>query len=212
MIETPVIPGIEWPEPVLTADLIIQDYLTAAITHSAMQQDAFDTRMAVPRDDIQATKLARAKWHEQLYIMLWHGSIADLLIQIQTNFPHAADQIARDFVARGEDEGNGEWIWEWATERGLDPEQIIEEAKFAIASSTPCADKSAAKGAKEMRREKSAAYRQTINLDASEHPELATLETDIRTALPHNLTGDAVVHYVSRHLYTDGYRKQEGTK
>lgn len=216
MIETPAIPGIEWPEPVITADLIIKDYLTAALAHSAVQQDAFNTRMDVPREDVEATKLARAKWHNQLYVQLWHASIADLLIQIQTHFPAAADQIARDFVARGEDEGNGEWIWEWATERGLDPESIIEDARAKIAedkkAATPRAEKSVTEGAKELRRAKAAAYRETINLDAAEHPELAALETDIRTSLPHNMTGDAVVHYVARHLYTDGYRKTEGTK
>lgn len=52
-------------------------------------------------------------------------------------------------------------------------------------------------------------YRETVNLDAAEHPELAAIEHDIRTALPYNLTGDAIVYYVARHLYTDGYRKQE---
>lgn len=127
-IETPVIPGIEWPEPVLTADLIIKDYLTAAITHSARQAEAFNAYMEVTEKDSDAWKLARSAWLLELFLGIWHESMADLLIQIQTHFPAAADQIARDFHDRGEDGCNGEWVWEWATERGLDPEAIRVEA------------------------------------------------------------------------------------
>lgn len=127
-IETPVLPGIEWPEPVLTADLIIKDYLTASLDSYGKQHEAFDAMCKVPETDTKAKEQARAEWRLHLYIATWQGSVADLLIQIQEAFPSAADQIARDFHERGE-EGNGEWIWDWATQRGLDPEKIQNDAR-----------------------------------------------------------------------------------
>lgn len=211
-IEQPMLPA-DFPEPVLTCDLIIEREIADYFTQQEhMLQAMRESHKFDAKDRSDAANAARYKMTMHMMSAIAAAAITDLLQTIQRMAPGLADGIARDFDGLHESGESGEIIWDWATERGLDPEAIIEEAKFAIASSTPCADKSAAKGAKEMRREKSAAYRETINLDANEHPELATLETDIRTALPHNLTGDAVVRYVSRHLYADGYRKQEGTK
>lgn len=207
----------EFPEPVLTCDLIIERELKDALTqheywlHHMRQDMRFDAK-----DKTDTAKAARLKSLVHLQVYIQSSVVADLLQIIQGMAPGLADGIAREFDWRHESGESGELIWEWATDRGLDPEQIIEETKAKIAqdkkAATPCQDKSVAKGAKELRREKSAAYRETVNLDAAEHPALAALETDIRTSLPHNMTSDAIVHYVARHLYTDGYRKIEGTK
>ena len=212
----PMLPA-EFPEPVLTCDLIIKRELTEAFTSQERWIDAMrESHNYAVGDKSDAAMAAQYKSLMFLQVFIQSAAITDLLQTIQRMAPGLADGIARDFDSLHESGEVGELLWDWATERGLDPEAIIEEAKAKIAETktgaTPCADKSVAKGAKELRREKSASYRKTINLDTAEHPALAALETDIRTALPHNLTGDAIVHYVSRHLHTDGYRKIEGTK
>jgi hypothetical protein len=46
--------------------------------------------------------------------------------------PGLADDIARQFDWTHESGESGEVLWDWAKERGFDPETIIDEAKAEI--------------------------------------------------------------------------------
>ena len=135
MTETPALPGIEWPEPVLTCDLIIKRELTDAFTNQEHWIDAMRAAHKFePRDRSDAAMAAQYKSLMFLQAFIQASAITDLLQTIQRMAPGLADGIARDFDSLHESGEVGELLWEWATERGLDPEQIIEEAKHSIAN------------------------------------------------------------------------------
>lgn len=248
--EQPMLPA-DFPEPVLTCDLIIERELKDALSQQEYwlyhMRQHMNFELGDKSDAAQAVHF-RSLMH--LHAHIQSAAVANLLQTIQGMAPGLADGIARDFNDLFEWGETGELLWEWATDRGLDPEAIAEEAQFKLAQAEkapPCADKSAAKGAAAKTLEitdlvvdvadrgfralttdditgamgfpasinrhlAAKKYRETVDLDAAEHPELATLEHDIATSIPYNKDLQAIIHYVARHLYVDGYRKPEGTK
>lgn len=129
-IETPVIPGVEWPEPVLTADLIIKNELADALSASHFFSEALHADMKFkPKDPSLEAEAARWRRNAYLYNMVGTTGIAALLVMIQQLAPGLADKLLREWHERMEaGDVMSEWVWEWATERGLDPEAIHKDA------------------------------------------------------------------------------------
>lgn len=126
----PQLPG-DWPEPVETADTIISRELVCALeqqtryVHYMSRDRKFDLK-----DDSAEAEAARLKSLVHLMGYLHSASLAHLLTTLQQILGVSADQIARDLMDDLESGDTiAEKIWEWADERGHDPEQIIEETK-----------------------------------------------------------------------------------
>lgn len=71
-----------------------------------------------------------AAWHRDVYAFLKHSVIAHFLIRLHENVPRIAEAIAAEvseFLEAGD--AYPEWVWQWATDRGMDPEAIIAEAR-----------------------------------------------------------------------------------
>ncbi|SEI45336.1 hypothetical protein SAMN04487917_101374 [Arthrobacter sp. yr096] len=128
-----MLPG-RWPEPVLTCDLIIARELTDALSHQERFSGALSASMEFPVGDKSDAAMA-AKYKMSMYLQAYIASaaISDLLRKIQGLAPGLADQIAREFNDLHESGEQGELIWEWAAERGLDPADIINTVKHGLA-------------------------------------------------------------------------------
>ena len=124
----------EFPAPVMTADILIKRSLEEGLsqleyfTHELMQK----TTCADESPEARHLRLAKANMHCFSYLL--DTVIVDLLQQIQGVNRTWADKAAAnlDDALEGGDY-YPEMIWEWATERGLDPEAITEKAKATIA-------------------------------------------------------------------------------
>lgn len=133
MSDEPMLPG-EWPEPLLTCDLIIERELTDAIAQQERFRAALNESMKFPvGDKSDAAMAAKYKFTMHLQSYIASAAIADLLRTIQNMAPGLADQIAREFNDLHESGEQGELIWEWAAERGLDLEDIIQTVKHELA-------------------------------------------------------------------------------
>lgn len=125
----------EFPEPVLTCDLIIKREITDAI----MQQEAWThySRQHHEKfelgDKSDASMAAQYRYLMHLQAYIGSAVTVDLLRTIQGMAPGLADDIARQFDWTHESGESGELLWDWAKERGLDPEAIIETAKTTLA-------------------------------------------------------------------------------
>ena len=123
----------EFPEPVLTCDLIIERELKDAFTqwefwtHYARVAWAFDRG---DKSDAAMAAMYRYLMHMNAYI--GSATTIDLLRTIQGMAPGLADDIARQFDWTHESGESSELLWDWAKERGLDPDALIEEAKAEI--------------------------------------------------------------------------------
>ena len=129
-IETPVLPGIEWPEPVLTADLIIKDYLADTLTATKFFEEATHLGMNFDvKDSAPEAQVARWRRNAYLYNMVGTQGTVALLVIIQELAPGVADKLLREWWERMESGDTiSEFVWEWATKRGMDPEKIQAEA------------------------------------------------------------------------------------
>ncbi|MGL3805872.1 hypothetical protein ACSYDW_07205 [Paeniglutamicibacter sp. R2-26] len=129
-IETPVLPGIEWPEPVLTADTIINNSLEDALKAGEFFGEAVRAGMKFePKDPSPEAQVARWRRNAYLYNMVGATGTAALLVMIQGLAPGLADKLLNEWHERMEaGDVMAEFVWEWATERGLDPEEIKAEA------------------------------------------------------------------------------------
>lgn len=128
-----MLPG-RWPEPVLTCDLIIARELTDALSQQERFSATLKASMKFPvADKSDAAMAAKYKMSMHLQAYIASAAIADLLRTIQGMAPGLADQIAREFNDLHESGEQGELLWEWAAERGLDPEEIIETVKHELA-------------------------------------------------------------------------------
>ena len=124
-----------FPEPVLTCDLIIERELKDAFTqwefwthYSDEHRNRFERG---DKSDAAMAGLYRYLMHLQAYIGA--AVTVDLLRTIQSMAPGLADGIAREFDWLHESGESGELLWDWAKERGIDPEAIIEAAKAELA-------------------------------------------------------------------------------
>jgi len=132
-IEGQVTLPAEFPEPVMTCDLIIEREIKDALSQYEYWNHAMNEHMKFDRGDkSDAAMAAQYKWlmHLQSYI----GSVTtvDLLQTIQGMAHGIADDIARQFDELHESGESGELLWDWAADRGLDPESIIEDAKASL--------------------------------------------------------------------------------
>lgn len=124
----------EFPEPVLTCDLIIERELKDAFTqwefwthYSSQHRKKFEVG---DKSDASMAGLYRYLMHLQAYIGA--AVTVDLLRTIQGMAPGLSDDIARQFDWTHESGESGELLWDWAKERGIEPEAIIDEAKAEI--------------------------------------------------------------------------------
>lgn len=123
----------DFPAPVLTCDLIIKREIEDAISQFQFWNHAFNESMKFPPlDKTDAAMAAKYKSTMHLQAYISHVTTVDLLRTIQGMTAGLADQIARDFDELHESGESGELLWDWATERGLDPEAITEAAKAEI--------------------------------------------------------------------------------
>lgn len=124
----------EFPTPVLTCDLIIKREIKDAFmqwefwTHySREHRKKFELG-----DKSDAAMAAQYKFLMHLNAYIGSAVTVDLLRTIEGMAPGLADDIARQFEWTHESGESEELLWDWATERGLDPEEIIEDAKAHI--------------------------------------------------------------------------------
>jgi hypothetical protein len=124
----------EFPEPILTCDLIIKREIEDAFTqwelwthHSREHRKQFEVG-----DKSDAAMAAMYRYLMHLHAYIGSTITVDLLRTIQGMAPGLADDIARQFDWTHESGESGELLWDWATERGIDPEPIIESAKAEI--------------------------------------------------------------------------------
>ncbi|WNM64570.1 hypothetical protein SEA_MIDNIGHTRAIN_83 [Arthrobacter phage MidnightRain] len=124
----------EFPEPVLTCDLIIKREIKDAFTQWELWTHyASEHRKKFELGDKSDASMA-AMYRYLMHLNAYIGSAVtvDLLRTIEGMAPGLADDIARQFDWAHESGESGELLWDWATERGLDPDALTEEAKAEI--------------------------------------------------------------------------------
>lgn len=128
----------DFPKPVLTCDLIIERELKDTFTQWEFWRHYSDEHWKFERGDKSDAAMA-AQYRSLMHLQAYIGSAitVDLLRTIQSMAPALADDIARQFDWSHESGESGELLWEWAIERGIDPEAISEEAKAEIIRRTP---------------------------------------------------------------------------
>lgn len=119
-----------FPAPIMTADILIK----RSLEESLSQYTYFTETLTGWRDEDDAAKeRSILKGNMHLFASLLDSVIVDLLQQIQGVNRAWADKAAAslDDALEGGDY-YPEMIWEWANERGLDPDAITEAAKARI--------------------------------------------------------------------------------
>lgn len=117
-----ILPGLDDRTP--PAAPFIADLLRDALVS--------DERMTLPDFDALHACKTNAEvealydpWYHHLFAFLMHATLAHVLIRIEENHPNLAAGLAaevKDYLDAGDT--YPELIWDWATARGLDPEQI----------------------------------------------------------------------------------------
>lgn len=124
----------EFPEPVLTCDLIIEREITDAFAQWERWDHYAKAHWKFDRDDkSDAAQAARYRSYMHLQAYIGSAVTVDLLRTIQGMAPGLADDIACQFDGQHESGESGELLWEWAKERGIDPQQIIDEVRAKLA-------------------------------------------------------------------------------
>jgi hypothetical protein len=127
----------EFPEPVLTCDLIIEREIKDAFTQwEYWTHHADEGRKFTADDKSDAAQVARYKSSMHLQAYISSAITVDLLRTIQGMEPVLADDIARQFDWTHESGESSELLWDWAIERGLDPDALVEAAMAQIAKDT----------------------------------------------------------------------------
>ncbi|QAY16184.1 hypothetical protein SEA_SONALI_72 [Arthrobacter phage Sonali] len=147
MTDQPILPA-EFPEPVMTADKLIEQSLKegiAQLEYFSRNLSIFDedgtlrTEETEPKE-LRETRLLRGNMH--LFSFLLDAVIVDFIKRIQAKDPRWANEVADEVHDRLEcGDYYPEMTWEWATEIGLDPEAIQEEAKARYAKRNPPIEK-----------------------------------------------------------------------
>ncbi|AYR01586.1 hypothetical protein PP639_gp086 [Arthrobacter phage Seahorse] len=127
-----MLPG-QWPEPIITADIFIKRSLDEALSQLEYFTAAlFSKDEGDESPEAKTSRLRRANMHCFSYLL--DAVIADVLIEIQGYSRTWADSMAEALNNKLEwGDYYPEQLWHWATERGLDPEEITEKAKAKFA-------------------------------------------------------------------------------
>lgn len=98
-----------------------------------------DDRMKLPDWDAvkECTTNAEVRamyepYFHELHAFLFSATLAHVLIRLEENHPKLAAGIAaevKDWLDAGD--AYPEWVWQWAEERGLDPEKVRADARTA---------------------------------------------------------------------------------
>jgi hypothetical protein len=123
----------DFPTPVLTCDLIIKREIEDTLSQFQYWRHFSDEHRQFEigdKSDAAMALLYQSLMHLQAYIGA--AVTVDLLRTIQGMAPGLADNIAREFDWLHESGESGELLWDWAIERGLDPEAITHAAKAEI--------------------------------------------------------------------------------
>lgn len=118
----------EWGDKNITMEALVRAYLANAQegfgrTH-ALMSPAFAT------DRTNADLLAYVL---HLHTWLWQAEVASLLMRLQAIAPpEDVDGIAETFVSEAQSgDYYPEMLWEWLTERGIDPQRLYDEGEAA---------------------------------------------------------------------------------
>ncbi|MEA9983680.1 hypothetical protein [Subtercola sp. RTI3] len=123
--------GVDFEPP---KALVFEEFLKESLSAALIYED----RMKLP--EFGATDASKthadaqaiyADYFRDLHAFLWHATTAHFLIRMQENVPRVAEAIAAE-VKSWLEYGDlyQEWIWDWARERGMDPEKIRSEARM----------------------------------------------------------------------------------
>jgi hypothetical protein len=121
------LPGLDDRTP--PAGPWIKDLLESAlISHDRMELPELEaTRACKTNAEVEALHDA---WYHHTYAFLMHSALAHVFIRLEENHPNLAAGLAaevKDWIESGD--AYPEWIWEWASERGLDPDEVIASAR-----------------------------------------------------------------------------------
>lgn len=109
----------------------------AGIEEALRQALIYNDRMNLPRVDAKEVCATNAElealytpWYRDLHAFLQGAILAHVLIRVTEVSPRLANEIAHE-VQEWCDAGDTypEWIWEWANERGMDPDALVAKAK-----------------------------------------------------------------------------------
>jgi hypothetical protein len=123
------LPG-KFPEPVTTADMFIKRSITEALSQFAyfLESDA-----PLGEKDEAAKKEGILRRNMHLFAFFMDAVIVEFLREIEGYNQAWADRLANELEGKLEGEYFYESLWDWAVERGLDPEDITETAKHNYA-------------------------------------------------------------------------------
>lgn len=120
----------DFPEPITTADIKIKQCITEAISQF---QYFLGTNPPLKEEDEAAKKEGILRSNMHLFAFLLDAVIVDFLREIESYNQGWADQLADQL----EDKFDGEYFYEslieWANERDLDVDEIIETAERKLA-------------------------------------------------------------------------------
>ncbi|MFW0772497.1 hypothetical protein ACLRGI_04945 [Paenarthrobacter nitroguajacolicus] len=120
----------EFPEPVTTADIKIKQSITEAISQF---QYFLGTNPPLGEKDESAKTQGILRSNMHLFAFLLDAVIVDFLREIEGYNQAWADQLANELEGKFDGEYFYESLLEWADERGLDVDEIIEDAKHKLA-------------------------------------------------------------------------------
>lgn len=129
-----VAPPVSWGDEDATAEQVIRVALVGAHAKYVTSEHVFDNRVLTAQSggELQA---ALQQYTNAISAHLLDAVAADLLLVIGQLAPDKVDEIARGVVAKIQSgDFYPEQVWEWLTERGIDPDRIRTETVAAIAA------------------------------------------------------------------------------
>lgn len=110
---------------------VFEKLLTDSLRWALIADDQMELPEVAPEGMSNAEREAHyAAWYRDIYTFLKHAVIAHFLVRLHENIPRVAEAIAaevHEFLEAGD--AYPEWVWQWAAERGMDPDAIVAEAR-----------------------------------------------------------------------------------
>jgi len=83
-----------------------------------------------PMDGDERDEAAMARYMQNVYRVMWCHDLYLAISTLREVDPVKADEVAdRTVLAAVAGDGYGEWLWQWADERGLDADAICDQAR-----------------------------------------------------------------------------------